>query len=191
MNIIELLKFNRYLSSSIFLVVLAFAVLFLKTSDLDVTIYAEKAQLKKFLLNVETLSTGKNKLNVAVITRQMLTAGKTEAISLSNLPDNTTKLTLWIVHPEYRYSRVVVPVPSMFGGVDEIRIAPISWQNAIANGVADYDEVMAQGVVDLVIVVVDPTNAASSSMETKGGDVMLFLPANAKVTVEARIRLRD
>lgn len=40
-------------------------------------------------------------------------------------------------------------------------------------------------------VELDPSNAASSSMETKGGDVMLFLPANAKVTIEARIRLRD
>jgi hypothetical protein len=28
-------------------------------------------------------------------------------------------------------------------------------------------------------------------METKGGDVELYLPANAKVTIKARIRLRD
>ncbi|MDH3216948.1 MAG: DUF4097 domain-containing protein [Candidatus Krumholzibacteria bacterium] len=39
-------------------------------------------------------------------------------------------------------------------------------------------------------VELDPSNAANSSMETKGGDVELYLPANAKVTIEARIRLR-
>ena len=42
-----------------------------------------------------------------------------------------------------------------------------------------------------VYVELDPSNAASSSMETRGGDVELYLPANAKVTIEALIRLRD
>jgi DUF4097 and DUF4098 domain-containing protein YvlB len=42
-----------------------------------------------------------------------------------------------------------------------------------------------------IYVELDPSNASTSSMETKGGDVELFLPANAKVTIEALIRLRD
>ena len=42
-----------------------------------------------------------------------------------------------------------------------------------------------------IYVELDPTNASNSSMETKGGDIELYLPANAKATVEARIRLRD
>jgi DUF4097 and DUF4098 domain-containing protein YvlB len=42
-----------------------------------------------------------------------------------------------------------------------------------------------------IYVELDPTNAAKSSMETKGGDIELYLPAGAKVTIEARIRLRD
>jgi len=42
-----------------------------------------------------------------------------------------------------------------------------------------------------IYVELDPSNASSSSMETKGGDLELYLPANAKVTIEALIRLRD
>jgi DUF4097 and DUF4098 domain-containing protein YvlB len=42
-----------------------------------------------------------------------------------------------------------------------------------------------------IYVELDPSNASESSMETKGGDIELYLPANAKVTIEARIRLRD
>jgi DUF4097 and DUF4098 domain-containing protein YvlB len=42
-----------------------------------------------------------------------------------------------------------------------------------------------------IYVELDPSNASGSDMETKGGDVELYLPANAKVTIEAQIRLRD
>jgi len=42
-----------------------------------------------------------------------------------------------------------------------------------------------------IYVELDPSNASGSDMETKGGDVELYLPANAKVTIEALIRLRD
>jgi len=42
-----------------------------------------------------------------------------------------------------------------------------------------------------IYVDLDPTNASNSSMETKGGDIEIYLPANAKATIEARIRLRD
>jgi DUF4097 and DUF4098 domain-containing protein YvlB len=37
----------------------------------------------------------------------------------------------------------------------------------------------------------EPSNAARSDVETKGGDIEFVIPANAKVTIEARIRLRD
>jgi DUF4097 and DUF4098 domain-containing protein YvlB len=42
-----------------------------------------------------------------------------------------------------------------------------------------------------IYVELDPTNEGRSELETKGGDVELYLPANAKATIEARIRLRD
>ena len=42
-----------------------------------------------------------------------------------------------------------------------------------------------------IYVELDPTNASGSSMQTKGGDIELRLPADAKATIEARIRLRD
>jgi hypothetical protein len=41
-----------------------------------------------------------------------------------------------------------------------------------------------------IVVELDPTNAARSTMETKGGNVSLYLPSGAKATVEALIRLR-
>jgi DUF4097 and DUF4098 domain-containing protein YvlB len=42
-----------------------------------------------------------------------------------------------------------------------------------------------------ISVELDPNNADESNLETAGGDVELYLPASAKVTIEARIKLRD
>ena len=42
-----------------------------------------------------------------------------------------------------------------------------------------------------IYVELDPTNAGRSELETAGGDITLYLPAGAKVTIEARIKIRD
>ena len=57
------------------------------------------------------------------------------------------------------------------------------------SGIAGF--VKAETAGGDIIVELDPSNASSSSMETKGGDVDLVIPADAKVTIEALIRLRD
>jgi DUF4097 and DUF4098 domain-containing protein YvlB len=42
-----------------------------------------------------------------------------------------------------------------------------------------------------IYVELDPTNERKSNLETAGGDITLYLPAGAKVTIKARIKLRD
>lgn len=42
-----------------------------------------------------------------------------------------------------------------------------------------------------ITVELGPTNEARSSMKSRGGDITLYLPANAKATIEAQIRIRD
>jgi DUF4097 and DUF4098 domain-containing protein YvlB len=42
-----------------------------------------------------------------------------------------------------------------------------------------------------ISVELDPTNAGKSTIETNGGNIALYLPAGAKATVEAYIRLRS
>jgi DUF4097 and DUF4098 domain-containing protein YvlB len=58
----------------------------------------------------------------------------------------------------------------------------------LANIIGSVEAATAGGDIRVEL---DPTNAARSSMESKGGDITLYLPANAKVTIEAEIRLRD
>lgn len=56
-------------------------------------------------------------------------------------------------------------------------------------GIKGYVDVATAG--GDIIVELDPTNESASDLETKGGDITLYLPAKAKATVEALIRLRD
>jgi DUF4097 and DUF4098 domain-containing protein YvlB len=58
----------------------------------------------------------------------------------------------------------------------------------LANIVGHVEAATAGGDISVEL---NPTNAATSSIETKGGEITFYLPANAKATVEAQIRLRD
>jgi DUF4097 and DUF4098 domain-containing protein YvlB len=51
--------------------------------------------------------------------------------------------------------------------------------------------VTAQTAGGDITVELDPSNERKSTLETAGGDIELILPAGAKCTVEARIKIRD
>jgi DUF4097 and DUF4098 domain-containing protein YvlB len=51
--------------------------------------------------------------------------------------------------------------------------------------------VTAQTAGGDIIVELDPDNKRKSELETAGGDIELILPAGAKCTIEARIKIRD
>lgn len=51
--------------------------------------------------------------------------------------------------------------------------------------------VTAQTAGGDITVELDPSNERKSELETAGGDIELILPAGAKATVEARIKIRD
>lgn len=135
---------HKKLSIAVVSFLLLFAVIFLLLpKNIEVNIYATKAKSKLYLVRVEALSVIGNEHNISTVAEYMLPANEPQSVSLPSLPTNTQKLTLWIVHPEFRYSRTVIPVPSRLGFADELKIAPISWQNEIKVGVADYNEVLA------------------------------------------------
>jgi hypothetical protein len=56
-------------------------------------------------------------------------------------------------------------------------------------GIKGYVEATTAG--GDIYVELDPTNEGKSTMETAGGDIELYLPADAKCTIEARIKIRD
>jgi hypothetical protein len=115
----------------------------LRSTNLEVLVFASNQKDEPFLVSVEVLASDGQEQKISLLTRQLVKAGQPSVISLAGLPNNTKKLTLWIIHPEFRYSRVDVPVPSRWSVNGTVRIAPIAWQQEIKYGVADYEEALA------------------------------------------------
>ena len=76
----------------------------------------------------------------------------------------------------------------ILGATGEVAAATAGGDIKLAGITGSVNAETAGGDIYVELV---PTNAFASSMETKGGDIGLYLPANAKATIEARIRLRD
>jgi DUF4097 and DUF4098 domain-containing protein YvlB len=74
-------------------------------------------------------------------------------------------------------------------GADGRAVAKTAGGDIELDNIVGFVEVATAG--GDIRVELDPTNDARSSIETKGGDITLYLPANAEATVEAEIRVRD
>jgi DUF4097 and DUF4098 domain-containing protein YvlB len=78
----------------------------------------------------------------------------------------------------------------------DIELAAASGEVEAKTAGGDIDLMEIKGFVQAataggdIHVHLDPTGEGASDIETKGGDIELVIPSNAKVTIHARIRIR-
>ena len=111
-------------------------------ANIKLQLFSSTGKKQLFLVILDGTTQENKRISIANLSKELVVSGSRQEIALRSKPQYLQKVTLWIINPEYRYSRTEVKIPSRFSPTQTIKIAPPPWSVAIQYGVADYDEVI-------------------------------------------------